>query len=99
MLGEGEVSSRGGKDILKILENEGGDPRAVAEKRGLIQKSDPEELKKVAEKIVSLNENVVREYKNGKQSSLQFLVGQAMKETKGSGNPQVLKNIFEELLK
>jgi aspartyl-tRNA(Asn)/glutamyl-tRNA(Gln) amidotransferase subunit B len=99
MVRAGEVSSRGAKDIISILEKEGGSPKAIAEEKGLMQKSNPEELKKVAEKIIEENKKVADDYKGGKESSMQFLVGQAMKETKGSGNPQVLKNIFEELLK
>ena len=51
-----------------------------------------------AEKIIAENAEAVEEYKKGKLSSLQFLIGQAMKEMKGSGNPVVLKKVFEELL-
>jgi len=41
----------------------------------------------------------VKEYKEGKGQALQFLIGQGMKETKGSANPEVLKKLFEEVLK
>ena len=44
------------------------------------------------------NQKAVDEYKAGKEASIQFLVGQGMKETKGSANPQLLKKIFIELL-
>ena len=56
------------------------------------------ELIKVANKIILENQNVVLEYKNGKNSALQFLIGQSMKATGGSANPQKLKDIFEKLL-
>jgi aspartyl-tRNA(Asn)/glutamyl-tRNA(Gln) amidotransferase subunit B len=42
---------------------------------------------------------VVAEYKSGKETALQFLIGQGMKATKGSANPQVLKKLFEEVIK
>ena len=94
----GEISSRGMKDILPNMIENGKDPKIIAEEEGLFQKSDKEELIKVADKIISENAIAVSEYKNGKISALQFLVGQGMKATQGSANPQVLKAIFEKLI-
>ncbi len=99
MASGGEISSRGAKDILKIMAEEGGAPKDIAEKKGLFQKSDTGELKAIAGKIIAGNEKVVSEYKTGKVASLQFLIGQMMKETKGSANPALSKQILEELLK
>ena len=99
MAAAGEVSSRGAKDILKIMVLEGGAPREIAEEKRLFQKSDEEELRKIAEKIISENEQVVNEYKSGKDASLQYLIGQGMKASQGSANPMVLKKILEEILK
>lgn len=99
MIKAGDLSSRGAKDLLKLMFESGGSPKILAEKHGLIQKSNEEELKKVIEGIITANEKVVAEYKAGKQASLQFLIGQAMKATKGAANPQVLKTLFEKVLK
>lgn len=99
MLGSNELSSRGAKDILKIISTEGGQARSIAETNNLLQKSDTEELKRFAKEIISENSAAVAEYKSGKQSSLQFLIGQGMKASKGSANPTILKTVFEELLK
>lgn len=98
MVSTGEISSRGAKDILKILETNGGAPRIIAKERNLIQNSDVGELKAIVAKIVKENPDAVLEYQKGKLTSLQFLVGQAMKEAKGSANPQILKEIFVKLL-
>jgi len=43
-------------------------------------------------------EQISEEYKAGKETSIQFLIGQAMKATKGSANPTVLQKLFRELL-
>ena len=99
MISRGDLSSRGAKDLLKILFEEGGDVEKIAENRNLIQKSDKEELTKIVKKIISDNKQAVEEYKAGKEASIQFLIGQGMKETKGSANPQMLKKLFESLLK
>ncbi len=99
MAGDSTVSSRGAKDILAILYTEGGSPEKIAEEKNLIQKSDPEALKKMVEKIVSEQPKAVAEYKAGKENNLQFLIGQAMKESKGSANPAMLKELFLAVLR
>lgn len=98
MVQAGELSSRGAKDTLAIIYNEGGEAKSVAEKAGLIQKSDTEALKKIVDEVISANPSVVADYKGGKEALLQFLVGQAMKASKGSANPQILATLFKETL-
>jgi aspartyl-tRNA(Asn)/glutamyl-tRNA(Gln) amidotransferase subunit B len=98
MIGNGDLSSRGAKDILKILFEVGGDAENIAKEKGLIQKNDIEEIKKMAQKIIDENPDSVSEYKSGKESLLQFFVGQGMKVSKGSVNPEVFKKIVLELL-
>jgi aspartyl-tRNA(Asn)/glutamyl-tRNA(Gln) amidotransferase subunit B len=98
MVKSGDLSSRGAKDTLVIMYKEGGEPKAIAERAGLIQKSDTEALKKIAQEIIDAHANVVAEYKAGKAASLQFLIGQGMKATRGSANPSVLAQVFKTLL-
>lgn len=98
MVTAGELSSRGAKNTLAILADKGGDPRAVAEKEGLMQKSNESELLAVVKQVISENQKVAEEYKAGKTAALQFLVGQSMKATKGSANPAVLKDLILKLL-
>ena len=98
MITAGELSSRGAKDLIAEALVSGKDARVIAEEKNLIQKSDAGTLTDVILKIISENKKVVDEYKAGKQASLQFLIGQAMKATKGSANPEMLKTIFLEQL-
>ena len=98
MVASNKISSRAAKDLLKIIFEQGGRPAEIAEKEGLLQKSDEGELIKIAEKIVADNAKSVADYKAGKEAALMALVGQGMKATKGSANPQVLKEIFLKLL-
>ena len=95
---EGALSSRGAKDTLAILFAEGGDARATAESGGLIQKSDIGALEGVVKEVIAANEKAAAEYKAGKEASLQFLVGQGMKASKGSANPKVLGELFKKAL-
>lgn len=60
--------------------------------------ADAGELQALAQKIVTANESVALEYKAGKQASLQFLIGQGMKESRGTANPEALKAEFLKIL-
>jgi len=99
MIKEGKLSSRGAKDVLVILFEKGGDPQKIAEEKGLIQKNDEGELIAMVQKIIAENEKATNEYRAGKEASIMFLVGQGMKASKGSANPQMLKKLFETELK
>jgi len=99
MIGDGKISSRGAKDILEIMHGHDDSPMKIAEEKNLIQKSSEGDLKPIVEKVIKDNQNVAEDYKAGKEASLQFLVGQVMKETKGSANPQVVIKILKDLLK
>jgi len=93
-----KVSSRGAKDILAIMTKESRPAKEIADKHGLIQKNDAGELLVVVQKIITDNPAVVEEYRAGKETSIQFLVGQAMKATKGSANPGMLIQLLKKEL-
>ncbi len=98
MINEGELSSRGAKDVLGIIFKEKGNTKKIAQEKGFIQKSDPEEMKKILEKILEENPTQVESYKKGEEKLLQFFVGQGMKATQGSANPGLLAKLLKELL-
>lgn len=90
----GALSSRGAKDALLEVFEHGGDLSDVV--RTFLQKSDKEELRSTIIEVIAEQGQVVKDYKNGKEAALQFLVGQGMKKTKGIGNPTVLKELLIE---
>ncbi|MDO8579708.1 MAG: Asp-tRNA(Asn)/Glu-tRNA(Gln) amidotransferase subunit GatB [bacterium] len=92
------ISSRAAKDILTVMFESGGDPEIIAREKDLIQKSDTDTIEKIAEEVINENQKVAEDYKRGKQASLQFLIGQGMKKSKGSANPEVLKTTIISLL-
>jgi aspartyl-tRNA(Asn)/glutamyl-tRNA(Gln) amidotransferase subunit B len=99
MVAAGTLSSRGAKDVLVVLKVSGGDPEALAKEKGLLQVHDVEALRTVALWVIGANPQVVGDFKAGKEAALQYLVGQAMKATKGAGNPGLLKEMLTEELK
>ncbi|HEY0010309.1 MAG TPA: Asp-tRNA(Asn)/Glu-tRNA(Gln) amidotransferase subunit GatB [Candidatus Paceibacterota bacterium] len=95
---DGTLSSRGAKDVLALLYERGGDAGEVAKAEGLIQVNDPEALRASVAEVIVEHKAVADEYRAGKESSLQFLVGQAMKRTRGAGNPGTIKTLLVEEL-
>jgi aspartyl-tRNA(Asn)/glutamyl-tRNA(Gln) amidotransferase subunit B len=94
LLSEGKLSSRGGKDVLAQMILSGSDPESIAKERGLFQNSSEESLLPAIRTVIESNEKVVADYRSGKEVALMFLVGQAMKATKGSGNPEIIKKML-----
>ena len=101
MIKAGELSSRGAKDLIALYwSTESADitdvsnknAKQIAEERGMILKNDPEALKKMIVELMTAHPNVLADYKAGKEASLMFFVGQIMKMTKGSVNPQTAKD-------
>ncbi len=98
MVGAKEISSRAAKDILALMVAKGGRPRAIADDQGWFQKNDETFLRQVVEEVIRTNPKVAADYQNGKASALQFLIGQGMKRSRGSANPQLLEKLFCESL-
>ncbi len=99
LIDKGTISSSIAKKVLEELFNEVKMPSKIIEEKGWVQISDENAIKEVVEKVLDANPQSVSDYKAGKDKALGFLVGQAMKETKGKANPQMLNKLFLEELK
>lgn len=95
---EEKISSRGAKDILSIMYREGGMPNKIAEEKQLFQVDDEEGLQKIVQQVISDNSKVVEEYKKGKEASLQYLIGQGMKISRGSAHPAKISELLKKFL-
>jgi len=91
LIGENQITSRTGKDVLRIMIEKGKDPSLIIEEGGLGQINDESAINNIVKQIIEENPLVIEDYKKGKETALQFLVGQGMKKTKGSINPEILK--------
>ena len=92
------ITSRAAKDVLKEMWATGKDPSQVIREKDLVQVKDSGEIEKAAEKIIQENQTAVSDYKKGKEASIQFLVGQVMKETRGKANPETVSEVLKKLL-
>ncbi len=98
LIDKGTISSSIGKKVLTELFENPRDPEDIIKEKGWIQISDEGAIKEVVTKILEANPQSIADYKAGKDKALGFLVGQAMKETKGKANPQMLNKMFLEEL-
>ena len=78
---------------------DGGDTKSIVEREGFRQVSDRTALEGMAQQVLAANQTAVDEYRSGKKNAMKYLVGQAMKASKGSGNPTLFAEIFKEMLK
>ena len=99
LIDKGTISSAIGKKVVTELFENPEDPQKIIEEKGWIQISDEGAIKEVVLKVLENNPQSVSDFKAGKDKALGFLVGQAMKETKGKANPQMLNKMFLEELK
>ena len=98
LIDKGTISSSIGKKVLVELFENTRDPEEIIKEKGWIQISDEGAIKEVVENILQANPQSIADYKAGKDRALGFLVGQAMKQTKGKANPQMLNKMFLEEL-
>lgn len=98
LIDKGTISSAIAKKVLTELFENPKNPEEIIKEKGWIQISDEGAIKEVVMKILENNPQSVADFKGGKDKALGFLVGQAMKETKGKANPQMLNKMFLEEL-
>ena len=99
LIDKGTISSSIGKKVLEELFENPRKPEEIIKEKGWIQISDEGAIREVVLKILEANPQSVADFKAGKDRALGFLVGQAMKETKGKANPQMLNKMFVEEMK
>jgi len=93
-----EISSSGAQVLLKEMLETGEDPDVIIKRKDLAQVSNMEELVLAVKEVIGENSKAVEDYKKGKKESLQFLLGQVMRKTKGKANPQMVRQILEKEL-
>jgi aspartyl-tRNA(Asn)/glutamyl-tRNA(Gln) amidotransferase subunit B len=92
------INTGGGKQIFEILFNEGGDPKEIMEAKGLAQVSDDSALEGWADEAIANNPKPVEEYKAGNPASINFLMGQVMKASRGKANPGAVMQMLKQKL-
>ena len=88
------ISSKIAKEVFELLLLEDKDPEIIVKEKGLIQITDNSEIEKIVEQVLEENQQSVEDYKAGKSNALKYLVGQAMRLSKGKANPQMINELI-----
>ena len=96
---DGTISNNGARQVFDALWNgDGADVDALIEAKGLKQMSDTGELERIVDEVLAANAKSVEEFRAGKDKAFNALVGQAMKATKGKGNPAQVNELLKRKL-
>ena len=99
LIDKGTISSSIAKKVLTEMFENPREPEEIIKEKGWIQISDEGAIQGIVMEILKNNPQSIADYKAGKDRALGFLVGQAMKATKGKANPQMLNKMFVDEMK
>ena len=95
---EDVISSKQAKEVFAAVLDEGKDPAAIVEERGMKQVSDTGAIEAVIDAVLAANPDKVAQYQGGKTGLIGFFVGQCMKEMRGQGNPKLINELLAKKL-
>ena len=90
----GTISGKQAKDVLERAFASGEMPSAIVAREGIAQLSDSGELEQIVDAVLAENPKAIEDYRAGKTSAVQFLVGQVMKRTKGRAKPDIVSPLL-----
>jgi len=93
-----EISSNSAKKVIEIMIETKKDPEEIINENNLKQVVDMSAIESIVDTILKNNKKAVEEYKQGKENSIQFLMGMVMKESKGTANPQIVIKMLKDKL-
>jgi len=92
------INAKQAKEVFREMWENGSEVDAVIEAKGLKQITDAGELEAIVEQVLAANRKSVEEYRSGKEKAFNALVGQAMKATRGKGNPAAINVLLKKKL-
>ncbi|MBI4428439.1 MAG: Asp-tRNA(Asn)/Glu-tRNA(Gln) amidotransferase subunit GatB [Ignavibacteriales bacterium] len=95
---DGTISGKIAKDVFEEMLATNDSPKAIVEKKSLVQVSDEGAIEKVVDEILSKNKEQVEKYRSGKNQVFGFFVGETMKAMKGKANPRIVNEILRRKL-
>ena len=99
LISDGIISGKIAKDVFAEMMISTKSPSDIVKDKGLEQVSDDTEILKLIDKVISENEDKVKDYLGGKDKLFGFFVGQVMKISQGKANPNIVNKLLKEKLK
>lgn len=92
------ISAQAAKKVFDLIEEQDKDPDTIVDEQGLKQISDTGALEKIVRDIIETSQGEVARYRAGELKLMGFFVGEAMKQTKGKGNPKEIHKLVSGML-
>jgi glutaminyl-tRNA synthetase len=92
------ISGRIAKEVFAAMLEGGGDPREIVRERGLEQITDRGALEPIIDALLAAHPDKVEEYRGGRDGLLGFFVGQVMRKTGGTANPELVQQLVRDKL-
>ena len=99
LIEDGSINRNSGKEVIEAAFNTGRSPAELIEEMGLSQISDQSTIEDLAREVILEQPDAVKNFKDGNENSLGFLVGQLMAKSKGQANPKLASDVLKNLLK
>ncbi|HEX3876727.1 MAG TPA: Asp-tRNA(Asn)/Glu-tRNA(Gln) amidotransferase subunit GatB [Bryobacteraceae bacterium] len=98
MIAAGQLSGKLAKEVFPKMFSTGDAPAVIVEREGLKQISDTGALDAIIAEVIANNPKQVEQYRGGKTTVINYLVGQAMKATRGQANVAVVTDLLKQKL-
>lgn len=92
------ISGRIAKDVFQEMWQTHENPEKIVKDKGLVQITDTGAIEAIIDKVFIEHENMVQQYRAGKDKLFGFFVGQVMKETQGKANPKLVNDLLQQKL-
>lgn len=94
----GTINGKTAKTVFEEMFATGKEPGDIVKEKGLVQVSDESAVLAFVDQVIAANPAQVEQFKAGKETVLQFFVGQTMKLSRGKANPQLVQKLVRERL-
>ncbi|MDF2697625.1 MAG: aspartyl/glutamyl-tRNA(Asn/Gln) amidotransferase subunit, partial [Labilithrix sp.] len=98
LVAQGKISGKQAKELYAKAKGTDASPADLVSELGMAQVSDPAAIEAACAKVIAENAKQAEQYRSGKTGVFGFFVGQVMKATKGSANPQLVNETLKRLL-
>ncbi len=98
LIEKGTITPKSAKEVFEEMFQNGSEPEAIIKGKGLSQLSDEGAINSVVGKVIAANPKAVTDFKAGKEASINFLIGQVMRETRGTANKDLVMRLLRQQL-
>lgn len=99
LINDGTISGKIAKSVFEEMFVSGKSASEIVESTGQTQISDKVTILAAVRQVITENERIANDFREGKEKALGFLVGQVMKHTNGRANPKLVNDLLRQELK